>query len=175
MRTVHCSDHREECLTRGVSTQGGCLPRGCLLGRGCLPRGCVSTWGCVCLWGVCQGEVCIPACTEADTPLWTEWQTGVKTLPCRNFIADSNKLNIKEWKSFTCWLTRSSLYRAEYSSSCIVLGSWSNVWLVLQITSKRGLLGGPVPSLVLSSSSSMYNSMPSLHLSKDSGIHPTSI
>ena len=40
----------------GVSGRGGCLPGGCLP-RGCLPR------------GVCY-------------PLWTEWQTGVKTLPC---------------------------------------------------------------------------------------------
>ena len=46
----------------------------CTVG-GCLPR----------------GGVCIPACTEADTPpLWTEWQTGVKTLPCSNFVAGGN-------------------------------------------------------------------------------------
>ena len=59
------------CLTRGVSAQGECLPR-CLSARG-------SAWGRGCLHrGVCQ------------TPLlWTESQTGVKTLPCRNYVADS--------------------------------------------------------------------------------------
>ena len=40
--------------------------------------------------GCLPGGVCITACTEADIPLWTEWQTGVKTLPCRNFVADGN-------------------------------------------------------------------------------------
>ena len=25
-----------------------------------------------------------------ETPLWTEWHTGVKILPCRNFVAGSN-------------------------------------------------------------------------------------
>ena len=29
----------------------------------------------------------IPACTEADTPLLTESQMPVKTLPCPNFVA----------------------------------------------------------------------------------------
>ena len=23
-------------------------------------------------------------------PRWTDWQTGVKTLPCRNYVADGN-------------------------------------------------------------------------------------
>ena len=79
----------------GVSAPGGCL----LWGEGCLP------------WGVCSGGVCsqggwsaprgrgvcsqgggIPACTEVDTsPLWTESQTPVKTLPWPNFVAASNK------------------------------------------------------------------------------------
>ena len=33
----------------------------------------------------------IPACTEADTPLWTESQMHVKTLPWPNFVAAGNK------------------------------------------------------------------------------------
>ena len=32
----------------------------------------------------------IPACTEADPPLWTESQTPVKTLPWPNFVAAGN-------------------------------------------------------------------------------------
>ena len=50
--------------------------------------------GGVCRGGaVCSG-VCVPRGGLPDTPLWTEWQTGVKTLPCRNFVADGNYLNI---------------------------------------------------------------------------------
>ena len=49
-------------IRRGGVALGACLPRG------------VSDWG-VCPVG------CIPAYNGADTP-WTEWQTGVKTLPC---------------------------------------------------------------------------------------------
>ena len=43
------------------------LPGGVYPGGG-LSRG-MSAWGCL-----------------LDTPLWTEWQTGVKTLPCSNFV-----------------------------------------------------------------------------------------
>ena len=64
---------------RGVSTWG-CLP------RGCLPRGIclgVSTRG-VSAWGMClsRGGVSPIACWNTPPPLWTESQTGVKTLPC---------------------------------------------------------------------------------------------
>ena len=99
MRTVRCSGRvGGGCLPRGVSTQGelsgyggiclgvsawGCLPRGCLPKGGCLRRGGISLGG-VCLegfaWGVCQGGGC-----PARHPLWTESQTGVKTLPLRNY------------------------------------------------------------------------------------------
>ena len=42
-------------------------------------------------WGVSAREGGgIPACTEANPPLWTEWQTGLKTLPCRNFVVNGN-------------------------------------------------------------------------------------
>ena len=36
----------------------------------------------------------IPACTEADTPLRTESQTPVKTLPWPNFVAAGNNIII---------------------------------------------------------------------------------
>ena len=48
---------------------------------GCLPRG----------WGICPGGVCPGWLPATPPPLWTEWQTHVKTLPCRNYIADGNK------------------------------------------------------------------------------------
>ena len=48
------------------SAHGVCLPKG----ERCLPRG-----------GVCPEGVC-------QIPPWTEWQTRVKTLPCRNYVAD---------------------------------------------------------------------------------------
>ena len=51
---------------------GGCMVPG---GRVHGPRGVHGYGG----WGGGGG---ILACTEADPPLWTEWQTGVKLLPC---------------------------------------------------------------------------------------------
>ena len=76
-----------------VSTQGGSLPRGSLPG-GCLLRGVssqeVSSQGVSAARGVClprgegvsaQGVWQIPPCEHND------WQTGVKTLPCHNFVA----------------------------------------------------------------------------------------
>ena len=92
---------RCRCLSRGWVW--GCLPRDvCPMGAVCsLPRGgvcpggClggyalgVSTKGVVCCQGVClpsRSRGCLP-----DTHLWTEWQTGVKTLPCRNYVEDGN-------------------------------------------------------------------------------------
>ena len=86
----------------GVSAQGvpawGCiclgvyLPRGCTcLGGTCqevyLPRGC-TCWGCTYLWGVPAWGLYLPGgCTCLGVPaqvlpLWTEWQTGAKILPC---------------------------------------------------------------------------------------------
>ena len=47
----------EGCLLWGVSVPGGSVPGGCLL------QGMSAPGGGVCSWGVC-----IPACTEADTP-----------------------------------------------------------------------------------------------------------
>ena len=56
-------------------TEGGCIPACTGIGgsawRGCLPRGCVY-----------------PSMHWGRHPLWTEWQTGVKTLLCRNYVAD---------------------------------------------------------------------------------------
>ena len=51
---------------RWLSARGGCLP------EGCLPRG--------------------SARHPITHPLWTEWQTGVKTSPCRNDVAYGKNL-----------------------------------------------------------------------------------
>ena len=91
---------------RGVCP-GGCLPRGCLP-RGVSAQG-VSAWGCVCPGGrgwscdlshhafdvtcmppphqlsvsTCTDPYIVwPGCMLGYTPLWTEWQTGAKILPC---------------------------------------------------------------------------------------------
>ena len=65
-----------ECLPRGVcpgvSAQGGVYPG--VSAQGCLPRGCLPDN---------QG---LP-----DNLPWTQWQTPVKTLPCRNYVADGKK------------------------------------------------------------------------------------
>ena len=60
---------------------GGVCPRGCLSGGVCLG---VSTQG-LSAWGCLPRGVCLPH------PLWTEWQTPVKTFPCRNYVADGKK------------------------------------------------------------------------------------
>ena len=98
MRTVRCSRN----LLEGV-----CLPRGegcvCSGGGMCLPIGGV------CLWGVFPGDVCPGGCLaetpradtpRADTNLWTEWQKLVKTLPCRNYVADGNNVIQEETSRF---------------------------------------------------------------------------
>ena len=91
MRTVRCSGHLDgggwlpakRCLLQWPSRGGVCLPRkmsapgGCLPEGGCLPRGCL-----------CRG------CQPDTPPLWTEWQTGVKTLPCRKYVADGNEKSL---------------------------------------------------------------------------------
>ena len=66
------------------------------IGEGVCPRGCLPRGGCpggvpgvVCLVGVCPGGV--SAQGGLPTSLWTEWQIGVKTLPCRNFVAGGKK------------------------------------------------------------------------------------
>ena len=69
----------------GVCSWGMCLLRGVSAPGGCLLPGLVSALG-----GVSAPGGCIPACTEANTPLWTESQTPVKTLPCPNFVAGGN-------------------------------------------------------------------------------------
>ena len=38
-----------------------------------------------------EGGVCLGV--SARHPPWTEWQTGIKTLPCRNYVADGNNGN----------------------------------------------------------------------------------
>ena len=85
---------------------GGCLPRGVCIKVGVCQMGGLSRG--VCIQGVCprgsawggiyprRGRFCIqgglpggslhpggvPMREVGQTPLWTEWHTGVKTLPC---------------------------------------------------------------------------------------------
>ena len=110
MRTVRCSSNLpgrgvcpgEGVCPGGVSAQEGCLPRGGGVfpwGRGsawgCLPRGDLSggmsAQGWVSAPGGCLSGGCLPRGCLPDNPPWTEWQTGVKTLPCHNYIADGKK------------------------------------------------------------------------------------
>ena len=121
IRTVRCSGHRGWGCIPAYIGQGGRVVHpsmqwaGGVCLRGCLPRGVsaqrVSAWGClpggVCLGGVCQGVsawevsaqggVCLGVSaggvSRHPSPCeWNDWQTGVKTLPCRNYVADGNKL-----------------------------------------------------------------------------------
>ena len=81
MRTVRCSGRL-------------CLPGGCLF------RG-LSAWGGVSAQVVSAQEECLHGGSAQlhawiHPPQWTEWQTGVKTLPCRNYVADSKKFGYNE-------------------------------------------------------------------------------
>ena len=71
--------------------RGACVPNGGVCPRGPACPGGVCTWGGVCARGACMARrVCValtPLCEQND------WQTGVKTLPCRNFVAGSNNVN----------------------------------------------------------------------------------
>ena len=110
MRTAHLYPSMHCAGGAGVSAWGVSAQVGCLRGEWCLPRSGVPAWGCLARgWGclprgqlVCLprgGLVCLPwmggvwlggggVCHGVcGTPLWREWQTGVKTLPCHNFIA----------------------------------------------------------------------------------------
>ena len=80
---MHCA---EKDLLRGGRKvcSGGSACRGDLLLGGSASGG-VCFWGGL-LWGVCSWG-CIPACTEADAPPWTEWLTDrCKNLTFANFV-----------------------------------------------------------------------------------------
>ena len=65
----------------GLLPGWGCLlPGEALLWGGSAPRGVSAPGGRGGGGGVCSRGG-IPACTEAEPPMWTEWQTGVKILP----------------------------------------------------------------------------------------------
>ena len=80
----------------------GCSGR--VLGRGVCPEG-------VCSEGVCSGwlvsgheglsdQRVSGQGVSARHPPWTEWQAGVKRLPCHNYIADSKylfNLSVRWW------------------------------------------------------------------------------
>ena len=98
-------------LLWGVSAPGGIWSQRGLLwggvsgleegvfGPGGVCSGGVSAPGGVCSRGVSAGNVCIPACTEADTPLLTESQTPVKILPWPNFVAAGKNSYLSNFKN----------------------------------------------------------------------------
>ena len=63
----------EVCLLLGGLLPGGVCSRGCLLQGVSTPGG--SALGVCLLWGMSAPGGCIPACTEADIPRWTEFLT----------------------------------------------------------------------------------------------------
>ena len=87
MRTVRCSDRCGGCTCpEGCTCLGVYLPA-------CTCPGVVPARG-----GGVPAQAGVPAKGVYPSmhwgrtpPLWTEWQTPVKILPCRNFVTDSNK------------------------------------------------------------------------------------
>ena len=102
----------------------GCVPSAavavCWKGGVCPEEG-VCLQGCLPGAGVCLGRACLP-----DTfPLWTEWQTPVKTLPCRNYVADGNQqplslLSVCKFSKFLIFVQSMTICRSVRSecSSC---------------------------------------------------------
>ena len=94
-----------------------CIPVGCVPsaavavpGGVCLPGGVsacqrVSAWQGRAGEGVCLPRgVCLPGggrYLSVTLPLWTEWETRVKTLPCCNYVVDGKNWNVpkrKQWQ-----------------------------------------------------------------------------
>ena len=82
------------CLVWGVPGQGGLVPggvsglEGCLVWRGAWSGGVWSLGECL-VWDGIQHAL-------RQTPLLTESQTPVKTLPWPNFVAAGNKLQTRK-------------------------------------------------------------------------------
>ena len=85
----HFNKHQSKKTVPNLNLQE-CIPVGCsyyrpevdLFTMGSMPRG-VSVQGGLCLGGVSvQGEVSVRESPQTETPLFTEWRTWVKTLPC---------------------------------------------------------------------------------------------
>ena len=72
----------------GGSTGGICLPEGGV--SACWGGGMVSA----CQWGCLPVREVFTQMVVGQTPphLWTEWQTRLKTLPCRNYTADGKNV-----------------------------------------------------------------------------------
>ena len=92
------------CLTpRGQPNPGGGLhPEGWGSASGgvCPPRGGLHPWGSASKGGVCPtpGGSAHPLCEQND------WQTGVKTLPCRNFVAGGKNIR-NTWPGIPLYTT----------------------------------------------------------------------
>ena len=81
----------------------GCVPSTAMAAGGgglCIPA--CTEWGCISActgqegicWGVSAGGSAGGWGVSATHPLWTEWQMPVKTLPCRNYLADGKYIYV---------------------------------------------------------------------------------
>ena len=86
-------------LPRRVSAQRGVCPGGiCPGGVSAGEKGIVARGRCVADTPSSPADTCPGQTLAGQIPpwadtLWTEWQTGVKTLPCRNYVAGGNECN----------------------------------------------------------------------------------
>ena len=95
-------------LYRGVFVQGRFLSRGSLC-RGSLSRGGVSVQGVSVQGGSLSGR----------PPLWTESQTGVNTLPCRNFVAGGNNVTWCKWELRSVHVMRMKTKRESHVAKAV--------------------------------------------------------
>ena len=106
---------------RSLTVCGVCFSGGLFLGGCLLPGGVSALGGCL-----LPGGMCIPACTEADTPLLTESQTPVKTLPWPNFVVAGNK-NSFQYCVGCVPPTSVDATRCQYQGAMMSLPIWSHV------------------------------------------------
>ena len=106
--------------------RGGCLPRWVFAQRGCLNRG-VSARGSAqerSAQGGSGDRVCLRECLprRGCLPRMTDWQTGVKTLPCHNYVADGKNEMANGWfQTVVSRFTARNLVREGNVFSCVCM------------------------------------------------------
>ena len=97
----------------------GCLPGGVCPGGVCLGGVCPGgvSWGGVCTRGSAQGG-CLPDTTPSPM---NDWQTPVKILSCRNFVAEGKNANSSVW-----------VYKVGNNSNIAKPRTWGYVFFALR-------------------------------------------
>ena len=144
---------REGVCQRGLSAKGGggvcsggCLPMGVSV-RGCLPKGDVSAW---------MGVYPSKHWGRHPSP-WTEWQTGVETLPCLNYVVDGKRSHFFRRRQTDLALDSPQRAQAAVPLFSVVfppvqlLQAASSIWFILwfHVPTRQGWHSATEPSLCI--------------------------